>query len=149
MEAMEGDNQDDFRARVPFATVLASIVGLWLCYFLLTTLRWELLDLGFSQELLLPRAIACLAGVAITLALWLVLRLFDTRPLWAKIAAALILSLPVAVTIAQSNQLIMADVEKRLVAQIATGDAPSVGGGGDVFVDTPTIAPPAGTTPRR
>src|SRR5690606_22441895 len=76
-------------ARVPFPTVLASIVGLWLTYFLLTTLRWELLGLGMSQELLWPRGLVSLSGVLITLGLWLVLRLFDARPLWIKIAAAL------------------------------------------------------------
>lgn len=69
------DLPEDYVARVPFKTVLASIVGLWLCYFLLTTLRWELLGIGFSLELLWPRALASLAGVGITLALWLVLRI--------------------------------------------------------------------------
>src|SRR5262245_53232804 len=95
--------REEHTARVPFGTVLASIAGLWLTYFLLTTLRWELLGLGLSMELLWPRALATLAGVAITLALWLVLRLFDARPLWAKITAALILSLPVAIASAQAN----------------------------------------------
>ena len=75
---MDGDLHDsqlgDYTARVPFGTVLASIAGLWLSYFVLATLRWELLGLGFSQELLWPRALASLAGVGITLALWLVLR---------------------------------------------------------------------------
>jgi len=112
---MEPEVQDDRIARVPFATVLASIAGLWLTYFLLTTLRWELLGLGFSQELLWPRGLATLAGVGITLALWLVLRLFDARPLWAKITAALILSLPVAIASAQANNMIMADLNQQLV----------------------------------
>ena len=57
---MDGDLHDsqlgDYTARVPFGTVLASIAGLWLSYFVLATLRWELLGLGFSQELLWPRA---------------------------------------------------------------------------------------------
>src|SRR4029079_16653726 len=93
---MDNELQEPRPARVPFATVLASIVGLWLCYFVLVTLRSELLDLGFEQEMLWRRALASLAGVAIMVGMWLVLRLFDTRPLWAKIAAALLLSLPVA-----------------------------------------------------
>ena len=117
---MEGDNEAA-SARVPFVTVLASIAGLWLSYFVLTTLRAELLDLGFEQDMLWRRALASLAGIVITLALWLVLRLFDERPLWAKITAALLLSLPVAVTIAQTNQMIMSDMEalvyERLQAQ--------------------------------
>jgi hypothetical protein len=115
---MEGDRTHNFSARVPFVTVLASIAGLWLTYFLLTTLRAEMLHLPFAQEMACRRALACLAGIATTLGLWLVLRLFDARPMWAKIAAALLLSLPVAVTIAHANRLIMADLEERVKAQL-------------------------------
>ena len=133
---MEGDHPEDLSARVPFRTVIASIAGLWVSYFLLTTLRAELLDLGFEQDMLWRRALACLAGVVVTLGLWLVLRLFDARPLWAKITAALILSLPVAVTIAQTNQLIMADMEalvyERLQARQAAKDD-----SGDILIEVP------------
>ena len=120
-------------ARVPFATVLASAFGLWLTYFLLTTLRWELLGLGMSQDLLWPRALVSLSGVLITLGLWLVLRLFDARPLMAKIAAALVLSLPVAVASAQVNQLMR--FERGM-----TGN-----GGGSVLNELPGLgtSPPA------
>lgn len=125
-------------ARVPFRTVLASIVGLWLCYFLLTTLRWELLGYGMSEELLWPRAQVSLSGVLITLGLWLVLRLFDARPLWAKIAAALVLSLPVAVVSAEANHLIMQDMRQRLVMQI-TAEQRKADRSGDVLVDVPSL----------
>lgn len=126
-------------ARVPFRTVLASIAGLWLCYFLLTTLRWELLGLGFTGEMLWPRALASLGGAAITLLLWLVLRLFDARPLWAKIAAALLLSLPVAVGSAQINQFVMRDMEQRIAAQVAGNGAMAGDSGGDLMADLPRL----------
>jgi len=125
-------------ARVPFPTVLASIVGLWLTYFLLTTLRWELLGLGMSQELLWPRGLVSLSGVLITLGLWLVLRLFDARPLWIKIAAALVLSLPVAIASAQANQLIMAQVGQRLVEHILV-ERGAAGNSADVLTDIPGL----------
>jgi len=143
---MEQDLPEDYVARVPFGTVLASIAGLWLTYFILTTLRWELLGLGFSQELLWPRALASLAGVGITLALWLVLRLFDARPLWAKITAALLLSLPVAVSIAQANRMIMAEHEKQLVERLAAGQREQASGG-DVLTDIPGLAFPSEASP--
>src|SRR5690606_36099719 len=128
-------------ARVPFATVLASAFGLWLTYFLLTTLRWELLGLGMSQDLLWPRALVSLSGVLITLGLWLVLRLFDARPLMAKIAAALVLSLPVAVASAQVNQLIMEDLGQELVKRFDRGVTGN--GGGSVLNELPGL----GTSP--
>jgi hypothetical protein len=101
-------------ARVPFKTVLASILGLWLSYFVLTTLRAELLDLPFAGEMTWRRGLASAAGVVTTIGLWLVLRLFDARPFWTKLVAALVLSLPVAVTIAHTNRLAMADLEIRV-----------------------------------
>ncbi len=138
---------EDRPARVPFSTVLASIVGLWLCYFLLSTLRAELLDLGFAWDMLARRALASLAGALITLSLWLVLRLFDDRPLWAKLVAALLLSLPVALSIAQANYLIFLDmrapVAERMAQQagLAPGAPVSASAGDDIVMDMPWIAP--------
>jgi hypothetical protein len=136
---MEDDLHELAPARVPFRTVLASIVGLWLCYFLLVTIRSELFDLGFEQEMLWRRAIASLAGVVIMIGLWLVLRLFDTRPLWAKIVAALVLSLPVALALAQSNQLSFAPIEERVLQRMAAQQGLVVrrDSSGDLLVDVP------------
>jgi len=100
-------------ARVPFNTVLASTVGLWLCYFVLTTLRADVWHLDFQNEMLWRRALASLAGVIGTIGLWLVLRLFDAKPLWAKITAALLLSAPVALLVAQANQFVFASLSDR------------------------------------
>ncbi|RKF19032.1 sensor histidine kinase [Altericroceibacterium spongiae] len=110
---------DESIVRVPFKTVLASICGLWLCYFLLTTLRAEMFDLGYAQELLLRRALASVAGVVTTLGLWLILRLFDGRSLWTKILVALIVSAPVALVLAESNRLAFADMEDRIMQRVA------------------------------
>jgi signal transduction histidine kinase len=133
---MDGELSEDRVARVPFGTVLASVAGLWLTYFLLTTLRWELLGLGLSHELLWPRALSTLAGMVITLGLWLVLRLFDARPLWAKISAALLLSLPVAIASAQANQVIMQESAKRLVERLTVDEGSA---GGAVLTDIPGL----------
>ena len=132
-----------YPARVPFRTVLASIVGLWLCYFLLVTIRSELFDLGFEQEMLWRRAIASVAGVVIMIGLWLVLRLFDTRPLWAKIAAALLLSLPVSLALAEANQLSFASIEERVLQRMAAQQGLIVrrDPSGDLMVDVPVPGP--------
>jgi len=135
--AMDNDLLQPHPVRVPFRTVLASIVGLWLCYFLLVTIRSELLDLGFEQEMLWRRAIASLAGVAIMVGLWLVLRLFDTRPLWAKIAAALLLSLPVALMLAEANQMAFKPIEERVYKRMGEQEGLVVrrDASGDLLVD--------------
>ncbi|WP_246021821.1 sensor histidine kinase [Alteraurantiacibacter aquimixticola] len=111
---MNRDKPEELVARVPFSTVLASVVGLWAAYLILMTLRAELLNLHMAGDLLGLRALSSLMGAVVTLALWLVLRAFDARPLWAKITAALVFALPAALLIAQVNWLIFADVQAAL-----------------------------------
>ena len=103
--------------RVPLRVVIASIAGLWACYLVLTTVR-SAVGLELQGELLWRRALVTLAGVAITFALWLVLRLFDRRQLWLQIVAALILAMPAAGMIAFTNERVFADVQERVNAKI-------------------------------
>lgn len=141
---MEDGATSQDQARVPFRTVLASILGLWLCYVILTTLRGELVDLGFTTEAFWRRVLASGAGAVITLGLWLILRLFDARALWVKIGAALILSLPVALLIAQANQLAFASMEQRVFARAAEQRGFNVyrDQSGDLLVDIPASSMP-------
>ena len=118
---MEWETPEAGSTRVPLKTVLASIAGLWLCYFVLTTLRSEVLGFGFPLEMMWRRALACLAGGAITAMLWLILRLFDARPLWLKIGAALVVSVPAAVLLVQSNAWVFADIEQKAAQNMAAG----------------------------
>ncbi len=128
-------------AHVPFRTVLASVVGLWVCYFLLTTLRWDIQEVGFTAEMLWRRAAATLAGVMITLGLWVMLRLFDGRPLWTKIAAALLLSAPAAVLIAQANQLAFADMADRYIEKLVEQQGYNArrSESGEILIEVPGI----------
>src|SRR5690606_39920979 len=118
---MERNDSESGRARVPLKTVLASITGLWLCYFVLTTLRSEILGFGFPLEMMGRRALACLAGIGITAMLWLILRLLDARPLWMRISAALVLSVPAAVLLGQSNAMAFADCQEAGGQNMAAG----------------------------
>lgn len=125
--------------RVPFRTVLLSAAGLWLCYFALATLRWELFDLGYTQEMLQRRAIVSVAGVVVTLGLWLLLRLFDRRALWVKIIAALVIAAPISVLLAQINNFAFADMDAQMEAERDREGAKSEyqGAGNDPIGDFP------------
>lgn len=127
--------------RLPLRVVLASMVGLWLCYFLLTTLRGSIVGLEMQNELMFRRALVSLAGVVITFAMWLVLRLFDERALWAKIIAALVLALPAAVLIAQTNQMIFADIEAQVMEKMGERQGIRIrrDEAGNVLVDVPGL----------
>lgn len=99
-------------ATVSFRTVLFSMVVLWATYFALTTFRSSLvLDLSLQLELGWRRLVITAIGVGLTIVLWLLLRLFDARPLWIKISAAIVLAIPVALAIGQVNQWIFKDME--------------------------------------
>jgi hypothetical protein len=136
---MDAIDQADLRPRVRFAIVLGSAIGLWLCYFLLTSLRAEILDLGFQGEMLWRRALVSSIGVVITLAMWLMLRLFDGRALWLKIVAALVLALPVSVALAQVNQMVFSAMTDRVMQREAAKQGMRVrrSESGDLLVDVP------------
>jgi len=97
---------------VPFRTVLVSMVVLWATYFVLTTIRSLVMDFGLQFELGWRRLAVTALGVALTMVLWLLLRLFDSRPLWVKISAALMLAMPVALAIGQVNYLVFKDIQQ-------------------------------------
>ena len=109
----------DARATVPLRLVAASIVALWLFYFLLTTVRSLIQDFGFQDEMLWRRGVVILVGVAMTFIVWLILRLFDEKPLWSKIAVALLIAVPATVPIAQANQWIFHDLQEKEQARQA------------------------------
>ena len=98
-------------ATVSFRTVLFSMVVLWATYFALTTFRSLVMDFGLQFELGWRRLMVTGIGVLLTLVLWLLLRLFDNRPLWIKISAAIALAFPVALAIGQVNQWVFKDME--------------------------------------
>lgn len=108
------DKPDTHTSRVPFKTVLASIVGLWATYFVIVTLRAELMQMEFTDQMIWLRLLAVSAGILITIGLWMVLRPFDGRPLWVKIVAALVLAMPAALLCAQANTIIFADMQSML-----------------------------------
>lgn len=107
------------RATVSPRLVAVSILALWLFYYLLITIRSEVQGFGFQDELLARRAAVMLVGATMTGFVWLILRLFDSRPLWTKIIAALVVAAPAAVPIAQANQWIFADIQQREEARQA------------------------------
>ena len=102
------------RSRPSARVVMLSIAGLWACYFLIATLRGTIVGIDFQAELLWRRALVSLAGIVVTIALWLVLRAADRWSLGAKTALALVAALPAALLIAQVNQWVFAPLEARV-----------------------------------
>lgn len=106
--------------RVPARQVILSAVALWLCYFVLITVRGLVVELGDFSDLLWRRALVTVAGIVVTVACWPLLRRFDARPLATRVGAALVIMLPAALALAAVNQWAFAPVEKRMIERIST-----------------------------
>ncbi|MFW5634170.1 MAG: sensor histidine kinase [Erythrobacter sp.] len=104
---------------VPFRTVLVSMVVLWATYFVLITVRSVVMDFGLQFEMAWRRLLVTALGVGFTVVLWFILRLFDQRPLWVKISAAIIFAFPVAMAIGHVNQLVFEDIQAAQEAEYA------------------------------
>jgi two-component sensor histidine kinase len=140
--------------QLPYRVVLASIVGVWLCYFVLSTARGAIVGLELQDELLWRRAAVTVMGVAITAVMWVVLRAFDNRVLWVKITAALLTALPASLMVAQANQWMFAPIEARVTEIMGQkrGVALRTDEAGNLFVDVPArqtegVERAAGATP--
>ncbi|MCK0129723.1 histidine kinase [Erythrobacter sp. F6033] len=99
--------------------MLASIVGLWIVYFLLISARGAMLGLDIQPELLWRRSIVCTFAVFITVVLWFILRLFEQQKRWVLFAVALVVAFPGAIAIAQVNQVLFTSLNERLEQKYA------------------------------
>lgn len=93
-----GDNR-----QLDSRVVLFSILGFWLFYVVIVTLRAHLLDFPAQGELAVRRGFVTAIGVCITLVMWAVLRQFDRKPLWVRITAAILIAIPCTIAIAGTN----------------------------------------------
>lgn len=82
---------------------LFAILGFWLVYVLIITLRAYVLDFPAQGEMALRRGVVTAVGIVITVFLWLVLRRFDGKSLGTRIVAAALLSAPAALIVAAVN----------------------------------------------
>jgi two-component sensor histidine kinase len=97
--------------RIPPRLVLASIVGLWTAYFLLTTLRGALLGYEFSWPFVSRRLVVTLASMAVTALLWLLFALLARRPLWQRAGVLMLVGLPAALLLTMINGWAFADID--------------------------------------
>jgi two-component sensor histidine kinase len=130
---------DNTVSRVSPRLVLASIAGIWLCYFVLATMRASVLGFEFSAAMLSRRLGVTVAAMAITALLWPLLRVLDQRPLWLRASVVLVAALPASLMIAAVNQWAFADIENEVIAKIGEKEGLKIrrDEAGNVLVDVP------------
>lgn len=128
-------------ARVPARVVILSICGVWLCYFVLASLRGAIVGFEFNWPFLSRRLAVTIASIAVTGTLWPLLQMLDARPLWVKALATLVGALPAALLLAAINQWAFADIENKLVSSWGENEDIRIHRdvAGNVLVD---VAPP-------
>ncbi len=87
-------------------TALLTIVGFWLFYIIIISLRAAVLEFPEQMELATRRGIVAITGVFITWLLYRVLILFDKQPLSSRIALAFAAAIPSAFAIAGINHIV-------------------------------------------
>jgi hypothetical protein len=97
--------------RVPPRLVLASIVGLWACYFVLTTLRGALLGYDLNWAFVSRRLVVTMGSMAVTAALWPLLAILARWPLWRRASLMLVVALPIALLVTMINSVVFADMD--------------------------------------
>src|SRR5271165_536788 len=91
--------------RVERRVVLCSIVGFWLFYFILLSLRASLLHWGHQWDMIKARAVVALVGMGLVFLVYQVMRRFDGKSIRVLTAAAFITAAPAAFAYASFNYI--------------------------------------------
>lgn len=83
--------------------VIFSILGFWLFYVLIVTMRAWVMDYPGQLEMGERRGYVTAVGIVITLLMWMILRRFDGQPLWVRVLIAALAAMPAALAIASVN----------------------------------------------
>jgi two-component system LytT family sensor kinase len=82
---------------------LYSILGFWLFYMVLVTVRAVVMGFESQGEMAVRRAIVTVIGIVLTWVLYLIIRQFDRSTLAQRIIAAFLAAVPCAIAIAVAN----------------------------------------------
>jgi two-component system, LytTR family, sensor kinase len=125
-EAMSFQADSEDSVRLDWRIVLISILGFWVFYAIVVSLRAGIMDFPSQGEMAVRRSYVSAVGIVLTILYWLSLRAADRRPLLARIIAAALLAIPVAIAIASANYYVfnvfdpmsLADVEEKLPPEL-------------------------------
>ena len=100
---MNAQHNDDGEPGVAPAIALYSILGFWLFYAMLVTLRATVMGFASQGELAARRAVVTVIGIVITWVLYLGIRHFDGKALPLRIVVAFSFAAPFALAMAAAN----------------------------------------------
>ena len=110
---MEFENEARGARTLPPRPVLISIVGFWLFYFAIVTLRALVLWPGDQIEMMWRRAAVALASMAVTWIFYRLLRPWQNRGLRQAALAAALLAIPAAIIYSAVNWYAFDDIDQK------------------------------------
>ena len=117
MAIMDMVSPDPRTSGISARAALLSILGFWLFYFLIVTVRGAVMGFDNQLDLLGRRALVTLASIAITVVMWLLMRRCPDDRLGRRVASAGLLAVPAAVLYSIVNF-------NAFVSTFPDGDAP-------------------------
>jgi two-component sensor histidine kinase len=93
-------------SRVPLRVALYSIVGFWVLYFVVNSLRATIERGGWQFGMMERRTLVSLTGMVLTFLFSLILRRLEGRSMAALVTAAFLVAMPVSVGYAAVNTLV-------------------------------------------
>ena len=107
---------------VPFRVVIGSIAILWFLNFAFITIRAIVLDFEYQDQLVFLRLQLFAIAVALTLGLWVIIRLFDRFRLPVRVGVAVVVALPVALCLAQASVTLFTPINERIITERAEAE---------------------------
>lgn len=100
---MINDAEEEEGRGVPPRIALYSILGFWLFYIVLVSLRAAIMGFDSQGEMAVRRAVVTVIGIILTGVLYIVMRAFDSSTLTRRVTVAFIAAVPCAIAIALAN----------------------------------------------
>jgi anti-sigma regulatory factor (Ser/Thr protein kinase) len=91
---------------VSHQVAVLSILGFWLFYIIIVTLRAAVMDFPEQGEMAMRRIVVTIFGIGLTYLLYLLLRRFEGRPLTTRVIVAFLGAVPCALALAAFNFVI-------------------------------------------
>ena len=82
--------------RVELRLAMLSIVGFWVFYFVVNTLRMAILDADDQWTMVQHRFVVVVAGIGLLALLWLVMRQLEGKSLWVMVTTGFLSAVPIA-----------------------------------------------------
>ncbi|SFG22959.1 Histidine kinase-, DNA gyrase B-, and HSP90-like ATPase [Novosphingobium sp. CF614] len=141
--------------RVPARLVLLSLAALWVCYFLVATLRGAFMGFDLAWPIISRRLTICILSMLVMAAVWPLLQMIDRKSGGMRLVIVLIGALPLALLLSVINDTVFADIEmshaygdEEDAAAIKAGNVRiSRDEAGNILVDLPKVPPPPAPPP--